>query len=111
MNRRPPRFTRTDTLFPYPTLFRVGWRAAGRAQGTGAGRTEGGFFLMSLPLMPKATAVWLIDNTSLSFEQVAQFCGLHPLEVQGIADGEVATGIPGMGIGRASGRERVCQYV
>src|SRR3546814_16030503 len=51
---------------------------------------------MSLPLMPKATAVWLIDNTSLSFEQVAQFCGLHPLEVQGIADGEVATGIQGM---------------
>lgn len=51
---------------------------------------------MPLPLMPKATAVWLIDNTSLSFEQVAQFCGLHPLEVQGIADGEVATGIQGM---------------
>ncbi|MGF1594745.1 MAG: DUF1013 domain-containing protein [Kiloniellaceae bacterium] len=51
---------------------------------------------MSLPLMPKATAVWLIDNTSLSFEQVAQFCGLHPLEVQGIADGEVAVGIQGM---------------
>ena len=51
---------------------------------------------MSLPLMPKATAVWLIDNTSLSFEQVAQFCGLHPLEVQGIADGEVAMGIQGM---------------
>jgi uncharacterized protein len=51
---------------------------------------------MSLPLMPKATAVWLVDNTSLSFEQVAQFCGLHPLEVQGIADGEVAVGIQGM---------------
>jgi len=51
---------------------------------------------MPLPLMPKATAVWLIDNTSLSFEQVAAFCGLHPLEVQGIADGEVATGIQGM---------------
>jgi hypothetical protein len=46
--------------------------------------------------MPKATAVWLIDNTSLSFEQVAEFCGLHPLEVQGIADGEVAVGIQGM---------------
>src|SRR3546814_13663394 len=104
MIRRPPRSTRTDTLFPDTTLFRS-------AQGTGAGRTEGGFFLMSLPLMPKATAVWLIDNTSLSFEQVAKFCGLHPPEVQGIADGEVATGIPGMGIGRASGRERVCQYV
>src|SRR3546814_8468372 len=51
---------------------------------------------MSLPLMPKATAVWLIDNSSLSFEQVAEFCGLHPLEVQGIADGEVAVGIQGM---------------
>jgi hypothetical protein len=46
--------------------------------------------------MPKATAVWLVDNTSLSFDQVAEFCGLHPLEVQGIADGEVAVGIQGM---------------
>ncbi|MPZ09501.1 MAG: DUF1013 domain-containing protein [Kiloniellaceae bacterium] len=51
---------------------------------------------MSLPLMPKATAVWLVDNTGLTFEQVAEFCGLHPLEVQGIADGEVAVGIQGM---------------
>ena len=51
---------------------------------------------MPLPLMPKATAVWLVDNTSLSFDQVAAFCGLHPLEVQGIADGEVAVGIQGM---------------
>lgn len=51
---------------------------------------------MSLPLMPKATAVWLIDNTGLTFEQVADFCGLHALEVQGIADGEVAVGIQGM---------------
>ncbi|MDX7949787.1 DUF1013 domain-containing protein [Lichenihabitans sp. Uapishka_5] len=47
------------------------------------------------PLMPKATAVWLIDNTSLTFEQIAEFCKLHPLEVKGIADGEVATGIKG----------------
>jgi hypothetical protein len=46
--------------------------------------------------MPKATAVWLVDNTGLTFEQVAEFCGLHPLEVQGIADGEVAVGIQGM---------------
>ncbi|HMA16043.1 MAG TPA: cell cycle transcriptional regulator TrcR, partial [Kiloniellaceae bacterium] len=51
---------------------------------------------MPLPLMPKATAVWLIDNTGLSFEQVAAFCRLHPLEVQGIADGEVAIGIVGL---------------
>ncbi len=48
---------------------------------------------MSFPLMPQATAVWLIENTVLSFEQVANFCGLHTLEVQGIADGEVASGI------------------
>jgi hypothetical protein len=51
---------------------------------------------MSVPLMPKATAVWLVENTSLTFEQIAAFCGLHPLEVQGIADGEVAQGIQGI---------------
>jgi len=51
---------------------------------------------MPQPLMPKATAVWLVDNTSLTFEQVAEFCGLHALEVQGIADGEVAIGIVGL---------------
>ena len=50
---------------------------------------------MPQPLMPKATAVWLVDNTSLSFDQIAEFCGLHPLEVQGIADEEVAIGIQG----------------
>lgn len=48
------------------------------------------------PLMPKATAVWLVENTALSFDQIAEFCGLHPLEVKGIADGEVAQGIKGM---------------
>ena len=52
---------------------------------------------MATPLlMPKATAVWLVDNTSLSFEQIAAFCTLHPLEVQGIADGDVAGGIMGV---------------
>ena len=51
---------------------------------------------MPLPLMPKATAVWLIDNTTLTFVQIAGFCGLHALEVQGIADGEVAQGIVGL---------------
>lgn len=45
--------------------------------------------------MPKATAVWLVENTALSFEQIADFCGMHPLEVQGIADGEVSGGIRG----------------
>ena len=50
---------------------------------------------MVQPLMPKATAVWLVDNTTLTFEQIAEFCSLHRLEVQGIADGEVAIGIQG----------------
>jgi hypothetical protein len=50
---------------------------------------------MALPLMPKATAVWLIEKTALSFTQIAEFCGMHPLEVQAIADGEVAAGIVG----------------
>jgi hypothetical protein len=48
-----------------------------------------------LPLMRKATAVWLVENTSLTFGQIANFCGLHELEVQGIADGDVAAGIIG----------------
>jgi hypothetical protein len=51
---------------------------------------------MSAPLMPKATAVWLVENTSLSFKQIADFCSLHELEVKGIADGDVAAGIKGM---------------
>ena len=45
--------------------------------------------------MAKATAVWLVDNTTLTFKQVADFCGMHELEVQGIADGDVATGVKG----------------
>ena len=50
---------------------------------------------MSKPLMAKATAVWLVDNTTLTFRQVADFCGMHELEVQGIADGDVAAGVKG----------------
>jgi len=50
---------------------------------------------MSKPLMAKATAVWLVDNTTLSFKQIGDFCGLHELEVQGIADGDVAAGVKG----------------
>ncbi|MFZ1726179.1 MAG: cell cycle transcriptional regulator TrcR [Albidovulum sp.] len=50
---------------------------------------------MSKPLMAKATAVWLVDNTTLNFRQIAEFCGLHELEVQGIADGDVAVGVKG----------------
>ena len=51
---------------------------------------------MSAPLMPKATAVWLVENTALSFKQIADLCVLHELEVKGIADGDVAQGIKGM---------------
>ena len=51
---------------------------------------------MEYPLMRKATAVWLLDNTTLTFRQIAIFCGLHELEVSGIADGEVASGIRGI---------------
>ncbi|MEM6635927.1 MAG: DUF1013 domain-containing protein [Pseudomonadota bacterium] len=50
---------------------------------------------MAKPIMAKATAVWLVDNTTLTFKQIADFCGLHELEVQGIADGDVATGVKG----------------
>ena len=50
---------------------------------------------MTQILMPKATAIWLIDNTSLTFEQIANVCNLHPLEIQGIADGDVAHGVVG----------------
>ncbi|MCV2867628.1 DUF1013 domain-containing protein [Defluviimonas sp. WL0002] len=50
---------------------------------------------MTKPLMAKATAVWLVDNTTISFKQIADFCGLHELEVQGIADGDVAVGVKG----------------
>ena len=49
-----------------------------------------------LPLMPKATAIWLVDNTSLSFRQIGDFCGMHELEIKGIADGEVGVGIKGL---------------
>lgn len=48
------------------------------------------------PIMPKATAVWLVDNTTLTFKQISDFCGMHELEVQGIADGDVAQGIIGI---------------
>ncbi|MEM9616894.1 MAG: cell cycle transcriptional regulator TrcR [Pseudomonadota bacterium] len=48
------------------------------------------------PLMPIATAVWLIDNTSLTFDQIAEFCGLHPLQVKGIADGDVGVSVRGI---------------
>ncbi len=52
--------------------------------------------MANAPLMPKATAVWLVENTALSFDQVADFCKLHPLEVKAIADGDAAQGIKGL---------------
>jgi hypothetical protein len=52
--------------------------------------------MTTTPLMPKATAVWLVDNTSLTFDQIAAFCHLHPLEVKAIADGDSAQGIKGL---------------
>jgi hypothetical protein len=52
--------------------------------------------MSSAPLMPKATAVWLVENTALSFDQIAHFCNLHPLEVKAIADGDAAQGIKGL---------------
>ena len=51
---------------------------------------------MTLPLMPKATAIWLVENTALTFKQIAEFCGMHELEIKGIADGEVGMGIKGL---------------
>ena len=49
--------------------------------------------MSNVPLMPMATAVWLVENTTLTFKQIAKFCNLHEVEIQGIADGEVAKGI------------------
>ena len=50
---------------------------------------------VALPLMPKATAIWLVDNTALTFEQIAEFCGMHVLEVEAIANGELGTNMSG----------------
>ena len=52
--------------------------------------------MTTMPLMPKATAVWLVENTALSFDQIAEFCKLHTLEVKAIADGDSAQGIKGL---------------
>src|SRR6201997_1670863 len=62
------------------------------------GRTKqrGDLSMAAAPMLPKATAVWLVENTALSFDQVADFCKLHPLEVKAIADGDAAQGIKGL---------------
>jgi hypothetical protein len=61
-----------------------------------AGGAQRRFAMATTPLMPKATAVWLVENTALSFDQIADFCKLHPLEVKAIADGDAAQGIKGL---------------
>src|SRR5262249_8203982 len=61
-----------------------------------AGEAQRRFTVTHSPLMPKATAVWLVENTALSFDQIADFCKLHPLEVKAIADGDAAQGIKGL---------------
>ena len=63
---------------------------------TGRAERKGDCPVTNQPLMPKATAVWLVENTALSFDQIADFCKLHPLEVKAIADGDAAQGIKGL---------------
>src|SRR5215470_14806214 len=62
----------------------------------GQAEHRGDLAMTTTPLMPKATAVWLVENTSLSFDQIAELCHLHPLEVKAIADGDAAQGIKGL---------------
>src|SRR5690349_4557970 len=62
----------------------------------GRAKRRGDLPMATAPLMPKATAVWLVENTSLSFDQIAELCHLHPLEVKAIADGDAAQGIKGL---------------
>src|SRR6476660_4075392 len=59
------------------------------------GEAQRRFAMSNAPLMPKATAVWLLDNTALTFDQVADFTKMHPLEIRAIADGDAAQGIKG----------------
>jgi hypothetical protein len=67
-----------------------------RLRPQGRAERKGDFVMQEAPLMPKATAVWLVENTALSFDQIADFCKLHPLEVKAIADGDAAQGIKGL---------------
>src|ERR1700682_669208 len=89
----PLRKGRGDAYIPatFPVIADdIGLRPRGRPE------RRGDFVMQEAPLMPKATAVWLVDNTSLSFDQVADFCKMHPLEIRAIADGGAAQGIKGM---------------
>src|SRR6201988_5394668 len=81
----------------------------GFASEKGVGEAQRRFAMSNAPLMPKATAVWLVDNTALTFDQVADFTKMHPLEVRAIADGDAAQGIKCRDLsstGQLSRRER-----
>src|SRR5688572_27882101 len=67
-----------------------------RLRPQGRAKHKGDLPMSNAPLMPKATAVWLVENTALSFDQIAEFCKLHPLEVKAVADGDAAQGIKGL---------------
>src|SRR5215211_7347552 len=67
-----------------------------RLRPQGRAEHKGDLPVTNAPLMPKATAVWLVENTALSFDQIADFCKLHPLEVKAVADGDAAQGIKGL---------------
>src|SRR5258708_13279017 len=76
-----------------PATFQSSLMTLGASLPAGASGAQRRIAMAYPPLMPKATAVWLVENTALSFEQVADFCKLHPLEVKAIADGDAAQGI------------------
>jgi hypothetical protein len=82
-------------MIGYSFFFAAGRYGAARAVSLCGGPKQRDDRFMARPLMPKATAVWLTENTALTFEQIAEFCEMHPLEVQAIADGEVANGMQG----------------
>ena len=88
---RPRRFGYIGRDFPI-----IGGLPTARAGNAGEEEDTCQMVTANTLLMPKATAVWLVDNTALSFDQIAQFCKLHPLEVKAIADGDAAQGIKGM---------------
>src|SRR5947209_15823353 len=79
-----------------PATFQSSSMTSGLRFRPGRAERRGEFVMAHPPLMPKATAVWLVENTALSFEQVADFCKLHTLEVKAIADGDAAQGIKGL---------------
>src|SRR6201987_4576417 len=87
------RVARGDAVTLYTIYSRHLRRLRLRALG---GRSARRIIMSAQPLMPKATAVWLVENTGLTFDQIADFCKLHPLEVKAIADGDAAQGLKGL---------------